>query len=454
MFCRALTALSLVASLAGPAAAAAGTTHAIHPNAACTPNPGTSSCRGTQLPTGGPMINTVKVFLVFYSPNYQYKDQLVDFYKAIVQSPHMDMLREYDGTSYKIRRGSYLGLYEDTNANPTTVKKVEPSTYIKGLVTAGKVPKPDANTLYMIYFPSGIDPTMNGGSSCISSLTYCAYHSYTSSGSGGSQILFGVMPDISAGKCSGGCGPAGFDGLTDVSGHEFVEALTDPQPNQNMTDNQCGEIGDVCATIAQDECTQEWDTVSSYKVQKEWSNELQDCVVQNPKYTLSDFSLSMPGSVMVPQGGTATVDVTLTKIGMTADTVSLKASGGPTDVTESFMPASVSSDNGKTTITLQASPTAMLGAGTFTINATGTTGGASHTQDVSFTVVPAPDMAMAQDLATPSGNGSGGNGSGGNGSHGGGSDSGCSMSGGGTAASVAPLFLLLAFVFVSRRRRA
>jgi hypothetical protein len=445
--------LFLAASLVGTASAEK-VTHDIHPNAACTPMPGTSSCRSTQLPPGtGPMINNVKLFLVFYSPGYQYKDQLVSFYQAIVQSPYMDMLQEYDKTSYKIRRGSYAGVFEDTNANPSSVTSVDPQTYITGLISAGKVPKPDANTLYMIYFPNNIDPSGPGGGSCISGGQFCAYHSNTTSG--GAPVYYGVMPDTNAGHCAGGCGPSGFDGITDVSGHEFVEALTDPTPNKSWTDNACGEIGDVCATIAQDECIQEWDVVSGFKVQKEWSNSLKDCVVANPKYTLSDFSMSMPANVNVPQGGMATVDLTLTKIGTMADTVALTATGAATGVVVSFAPASITSDAGKSTITIQASSTAALGAGKFTVNAKGMSG-SMHTEDVSYTVVSPPDMAMGPDLATP-GNGGNGGGNGGNGNGGGsgnhGGDSGCSMAGSGQAASPFVIFALFALALVLRSRR-
>ena len=457
---QALASVCLLAALAAPAAAADRTAHVIRPNASsCQP----SSCRGTQLPAGsGPMINNVKVFLVFYSQGYQYKDQLIEFYKAIVQSPHMDMLKEYDKSNYKIRRGSYLGVFEDTNMNPSSVTTINPKTYLTGLISKGSVPKPDANTLYMLYFPDNIDPSGPGGGSCISGGGFCAYHSNTTSS--GSPVYYGVMPDTNAGGCAGGCGPSGFDGVTDVSGHEFVEALTDPQPNLSWTDNNCGEIGDVCATIAYDECIQEWDVVSGFKVQKEWSNELQDCVVSNPKYTVADFSLSTPASVDVPQGGMATVDVTLTKIGATADTVALTATNTPTSIVASFNPASVSSDQGKTTITIQASPTAMLGAGKFTLNATGASG-SNHTEDVSFNVVAPPDMAMQPDLAMPSsgggnggngGGGNGGNGTGGNGTNGNhGGDSGCAMAGqpvGGGFAAVA--LLLVGVALLSRRRRA
>src|SRR6185312_12588761 len=104
----------------------------------------------------GPMIQHVKIFVIFYAPNYPYKTQLLSFYQSILQSPYIDMLQEYDTTGYKIRRGSYLGMYEDSNMN--TSKSVNPATYIQGLLSAKKIPAPDDDTLYMIYFPDQINP--------------------------------------------------------------------------------------------------------------------------------------------------------------------------------------------------------------------------------------------------------------------------------------------------------
>jgi hypothetical protein len=288
---RILAALGLVAALTAVASAEeqrAAHTRGLSPRA-CLPQ--TTKCSKAQLesdPRGGngPMIDNVKVFLVFYSPAYPYMDQLVSFYTAIVQSAYVDMLMEYDKASYQIRRGSYLGLLEDSNPNPASVRAIDPQTYLSDLIASGKVPQPDANTLYMIYFPSHIDPTAPlGGNSCITGGAYCAYHSYFKSGD--APVYFGVIPDTPD-QCTPGCGPSGFDGLTDVSGHELAEALTDPEPNLSWTDvnnTGCGEIGDICADIAHYTCTQEWDLVTGYAVQKEWSNELNGCIVANPKYT-------------------------------------------------------------------------------------------------------------------------------------------------------------------------
>src|SRR6266404_1764069 len=154
----------------------------------------------------GPLIQHVKVVDVFYSPGHKYKTMLESYYKAITQSAYFDWLIEYNTTNYKISRGSFLLSFEDTNANPTTVKQVDPKGYLQGLLTAKKVPAPDADTMYMIYFPSGIDPSDGSGPSCIANGNYCAYHdSFTATG--GQLVRYGVMPDMEAGGCAMGCGP-------------------------------------------------------------------------------------------------------------------------------------------------------------------------------------------------------------------------------------------------------
>lgn len=443
----AVVALTATSAHATPIVAHA-TASTIHPNAA--------TCHLAY--GGGPLIQHVKIFDVFYSPNYQYKDMLTSFYTAITQSAYLDMLSEYNVGSYKIARGSYIGLYEDTNPNPAQPKTLDPEAYLKGLLAGNKLPAPDDDTLYMIYFPSGIDPTLQGSGSCISGGGFCAYHnSYTTAG--GQLVRYGVMPDTSSGSCAGGCGPAGFPGLTDVSSHEFAEAVTDPDGNTAWVDTKqgCGENGDICAGGAM-----ETGTVATFTVQKEWSNALNACVVTNPNIQVNDFSVAAtPTTVVVPQGGTATAMVTLTKVSGMAETATLTATALPAGVSASFVPPTATSAGGTSAVTVSANSTATLGMAKFTIKAAGPS--VSHTQDVQLMIVAPPDMAMSPDLAQPAGGGSGGTGGGGSGGAGGGGSggtggngnnggSGCSI--GGTEVGSAwafAAFLLLAIA--SRRRR-
>ena len=406
---------------------------------------------------GGPMIQHVKVFLVFYSPGHQYKDELVKFFTGITQSAHVDMLQEYDQASYKIRRGSYLGLFEDTNVNPATVTKVDPAKYLKGLLAAKKVPDPTDDTLYMLYFPNKIDSIdPSGTSSCIvPSGPFCAYHHSFAQGT--QNVYYGVMPDQTA--C--GCGPAGFAGFSVVSSHEFVEALTDPDVGNHKAwnDDTQGEIGDICGGEAEV-------VVDTWTVQPEWSNELNKCAATNPKYSVNDFTMAAaPTSVMVPQGGSVTTKLTLSKAAGTADTVTLTASApAGSGLVGSLSPGSASSDNGSSTLTITADATANLGAAKITVTGKNMGDTVTRTQDIDVTVVAGGGSGGSGGEGGSAGNGgggsagnggggSGGSGSGGNGNNPGGSSHGCSMGGSEMGGSWA-LAALLLFGLAMRRRRA
>jgi hypothetical protein len=397
----------------------------------------------------GPLIQHVKVVNVFYSPGHAYKTMLEDYAKAIVQSPHFDWLTEYNAGSYKISRGSFLTTFEDTKTNPATVTQVNPETYLKGLVTAGKLPAPDDDTIYMMYFPSKIDPTDGQGSSCIANGDYCAYHS-SYAATGGQMVRYGVIPDMEAGQCSQGCGPPGFASFTDVSSHELIEAVTDPDGSgwydtgaPDTSSSNCGEIGDICAVGG----TAETATVAGFVIQKEWSNKNNACIGVDPNVTLNDFTVAVsPAELEVPVGGSATATVTLTKKSGVAENVTLSAPTPPAGLAAAFMPASVTSAAGTSTVTVSAAPTLTAGA-TLTLTIKGTGSAASETATVAVTVVAPADMAMA-------GGGSGGSG-GGSGDHGGGG--GCALAGApasGSSATGGLALVVLAFLALAVRRRA
>jgi MYXO-CTERM domain-containing protein len=244
------------------------------------------------------------------------------------------------------------------------------------------------------------------------------------------------MPDMEAGSCSMGCGPPGFQSFTDVSSHELIEAITDPDGTGWYDDavpendaNNCGEIGDICAVGGAGEGA----TVAGFFVQNEWSNKNKACIAVDANAVVNDFTIAVsPTSVTVPLGGSATVTVTLTKKTGVGESVALTSPAAPTGLTASFSPASISSDGGTSTMTVSAG--GALTPSVLTMNVKGTGSAVSETALLTVNVVAAaPDMA------------SGGGGSGGSGDHGGG---GCSVGGGSLGGSwaVAALFLLaLAF---------
>ena len=107
---------------------------------------------------------------------------------------------------------------------------------------------------------------------------YCAWHSSTSSASGG-NIAYTNLPYItdagaSCGANFNGLGPNA--GITIVEGHEMAETITDQFPNGGWLDGNGAENGDKCA----------WSSATSnqnltgkqFPVQPLWSNASSSCV--------------------------------------------------------------------------------------------------------------------------------------------------------------------------------
>lgn len=229
---------------------------------------------------GGPVISKVKVVTVFWNSAVQNQSGINGFYQAIVQSPHLDWLSEYNTPTQKIGRGSFLASYVDTGA-PTSksLKNRDIQKEVARLINNGSVPAPDADTLYMVHFPAGVSIDMDGNISC---QQYCAYHgTFTNDGK---SVYYGVMPDF-----SGGCSACGgtndkLQNTTIVSSHELVEAITDPaiglaNAHNDASylawyDDQYGEIGDVCQSEA--------GLVNGWAVQAEYSMQAGSCVITRP----------------------------------------------------------------------------------------------------------------------------------------------------------------------------
>jgi|GEM_PF-4453249 len=226
---------------------------------------------------GGPLLPNVKVQLVYWNGSVQFQDKLPGFYSYITQSPYFDWLNEYNAGGFSIGRGSYAGAFTD-NASPATgqIEDADIRTELTSLISKNAVPQPDANTLYMFYFPPGLNIDMDGSGSC---QVFCAYHNtYTNNGT---EINYGVIPD-QGGSCAGGCGGNAdqFNNETSVSSHEMIEAVTDPavglvtgntpQAPLGWYDANNGEIGDICNAVQ--------GQVGSYTVQRVWSNSRNLCI--------------------------------------------------------------------------------------------------------------------------------------------------------------------------------
>jgi hypothetical protein len=241
---------------------------------------------------GGPVISHVKAYSVMWGKKVSATtaQKIGGFLAATVDSNYMDWLTEYktdikavdgrDGTNQDIGRGTYGGQFViDPQITLGRVDDKDIQAELERQIAAGNLPKPDGDSLFMIYFPPGVSITIEGMSSC---QAFCAYHEGFVSKEFG-NVYYGVMPDL-GGACLFGCGffASRFDALTNVSSHELTEAVTDPFPTPadqpaypqawNMPDGQ--EIGDVCATRYSRLVLSDG---TRYVLQAEWDNHQNGC---------------------------------------------------------------------------------------------------------------------------------------------------------------------------------
>lgn len=240
---------------------------------------------------GGPVISHAKIYTVFWGSNVNptTQKQIGGFLSAAINSTYMDWLGQYntqikavdgrEGTHQTIGRGTYLG---EILINPSFTGKTLDDSEIQAeldhQIETGGLPKPDDNTLFMIYFPPGLNIKIDGAMSCSG---FCAYHEGFVSKRFG-NVFYGVMPDQS-GYCSFSCGGGThpFDGLTSVSSHEMMEAITDPFPTpgdkpaypQAWNTSDGNEIADICNGPTTALTTQGL----TYRLSKEFDNTSGSC---------------------------------------------------------------------------------------------------------------------------------------------------------------------------------
>jgi len=216
---------------------------------------------------GGPLLTGVQVFTAFWGSSWSKQPQaglipkLNKFFDAVLASPLIDQLAEYNVPGKAIKHGKHVGTATVTTPDPG--KHATDSTVrhlIQQEILTKSFPPPTPNTLYFVYLPPGVSLTGVGGKSC---LTFCGYHEHINS-----QIFYAAMPYPGCNGCLGGL--ADFDALTSTSSHELCEAITDPVPGMGWYDDHNGEIGDICGWKMK--------KVGAYTVQQEWSNKAKKCI--------------------------------------------------------------------------------------------------------------------------------------------------------------------------------
>ena len=147
----------------------------------------------------------------------------------------------------------------DTQGGTSRITDGGVQNYLTTVFSRG-LAKPDANTVYGVYFPHGMKISLQGGTSCSA---FCGYHSHFSYG--GIVIKYAVFPYTDCRACSIS-GLTVADILTIVTSHEIRESVTDSLGSA-WFDGQGNEADDKCA----------WQRLyqtqtGNYYVQPEFSN--------------------------------------------------------------------------------------------------------------------------------------------------------------------------------------
>ena len=215
----------------------------------------------------GPLLTSVQVYTLFWGSAWQQAAnaalaaQINQFFDFILTSQLMDQLGEYSVAGKTIGHGSRIGTTVLTSPAPgASVDDAAIQQLIQQQIAAGTLPATNANTLYFVFLPHGVQVTQGGGASC---QVFCGYHDVLAN-----SVFYAVMPFPGCSGCTGGL--AVFDALTSTTSHELCEAVTDPIPGQGWYDDNNGEIGDICAWKTR--------TLGGYTIQLEWSNQAGACI--------------------------------------------------------------------------------------------------------------------------------------------------------------------------------
>jgi hypothetical protein len=231
---------------------------------------------------GGPVAHNPRVYLDFWGSQWSSDGNgaaqyMQSFFSGLGASPDnwsgiTSQYNDSSGAGPAFGGAVLAGTWNDNSAPaPSSASQ---SVLAAEAVTAAQhfgVSGPDIDIF--VLSPSGTQPDgfPNAG--------FCAWHDYTASSSG--NIPYTNMPYVldAGSSCGADSVQSQLDGFSIVGGHEYAEAVTDPEPSSGWLDSSGSEIGDKCA----------WQNLSalnlstgSFAVQPLWSNYDSGCTLSAP----------------------------------------------------------------------------------------------------------------------------------------------------------------------------
>jgi serine protease len=222
---------------------------------------------------GGPIENLPRVYLVFWGSQWDsdtngVESYLTGFFSGVGDGSDnwSTIMNQYpDGNGNGPRLGtSVLGgtWVDDGSAAPSGASQADIANEADNGAAHFGVSGADADVF--VVSPSGTSPDgfPNSG--------FCAWHDWNG------NVAYTNMPyvlDVGSG-CGANSVSNQLDGFSIVGGHEYAEAVTDPEPSSGWVAPDGEEIGDLCAW--QNLTALGLDT-GSFAVQPLWSNAVGGC---------------------------------------------------------------------------------------------------------------------------------------------------------------------------------
>jgi len=227
---------------------------------------------GNLIDHGGPVLAADSTYAIWWGPTSAWPSD--------TQSGINALFNGFNGTSFLgivnqyLRGGtatsSFVGNFFDSSSPPRGSPSVATlAAKVCSVLNANGV-LPSSNAIYFIYtsnFPAHVN--------------FCAFHTVDTCD--GVTIQLAYMPNTTG---IAGCDPGdlfrcnsysqGTRSLANVTSHEYMEAITDPDLNA-WFDSAGAEIGDKCAWTFQS-CVNL--TNGSWQLQREWSNAVSGCAQQ------------------------------------------------------------------------------------------------------------------------------------------------------------------------------
>ena len=235
---------------------------------------------------GGTLVTAPKVVTVTFPGDAMAAD-LATFGQTVTSSTWWDTIRAgycgANGTSCVSDGPQGVAAPQSSPPNATTYSDSMsggPATlqdYFQSLFTAGSLPAPDGNSIYVFYFPASVTINFAGGASC---KDFDGYHNAMTVGA--QQAFYAIVPECPPDQPPQAPTITTLQQATLTASHEIAEATTDgsatnigyyldmSQPSSwGWNDIEGGEIADVCVDffgLGNDHASD-----GTYTVQRIWS---------------------------------------------------------------------------------------------------------------------------------------------------------------------------------------